>query len=298
MTPKPPASPRIELTLLLLLALLWGASYLFIKVAVATIPPVTLIAIRVTIAALLLTTVMVAQGFRFPREPARWGALLVQAFLNSIGAWTVLAWGQQFVDSALAGILNSTSPIFVIFITLLWTRHETVNWSKLVGALLGLAGVVLILGANVLAGLGKDLIAQLAVLGGAGLYGLAAVFGKRFTDLPPAVTAASTMIWAAIVLVPASLIFDRPWTVSPTMISLAAAIALAVFSTALALLIYFRLIRTIGSMGVASQAYLRIAVSALLGVCILGESVSWTMGLGLLTVSIGVALINGHLRAA
>ncbi len=296
MTEKWPANRYLELALLFLLALLWGSSYLFIKVGLETIPPFTLIAIRVTIAATLLTCVVVVQGLRFPVEPRQWLSLLVQSFLNSIGAWIVLAWGQQFVDSALAGILNSTSPIFVVFITVAWTRHEYLNWGKVLGALLGFGGVVMIIGANTLESLGEDITAQLAVLSGAALYGLAAINGKRFVAMPPSVTAASTMIWAAIVLVPASLIIDRPWTLAPSWISFGATAALAVFSTASALLIYFRLIRTIGSMGVASQAYLRIAVSVLLGVLFLGEGVSWTMGFGLAAVLVGVALINGHFR--
>jgi len=291
-------NPHIELALLCLLALMWGSSYLFIKIAVETIPPITLIAARVAIAALLLSAIMAKRNHRFPREPRIWQALFVQSIFNSIGAWTVLAWGQQYVDSGLAGILNSTSPIFVFFITWLWTRHEAVSGDKLIGALLGLAGVILIVGVNALDGFGQNIAAQLAVLSGAMLYGLAAVYGKRFADLPPSVTAACTMIWAAVILIPMSLVIDRPWTLSPSAASVCAALALAIFSTAGALIIYFRLIKTIGSMGVASQAYLRIGVSVLLGMILLGESVDWSVVLGLLAVAMSVAIINGHLRAA
>ena len=291
-------NPHIELALLCLLALMWGSSYLFIKIAVETIPPITLIAARVAIAALLLSAIMAKRNHRFPREPRIWQALFVQSIFNSIGAWTVLAWGQQYVDSGLAGILNSTSPIFVFFITWLWTRHEAVSGDKLIGALLGLAGVTLIVGVNALDGFGQNIAAQLAVLSGAMLYGLAAIYGKRFADLPPSVTAACTMIWAAVILIPMSLVIDRPWTLSPSAASVCAALALAIFSTAGALIIYFRLIKTIGSMGVASQAYLRIGVSVLLGMILLGESVDWSVVLGLLAVAMSVAIINGHLRAA
>lgn len=298
MIAKPASNPHIELALLCLLALMWGSSYLFIKVAVESIPPITLIAARVAIAALLLTAIMARQNHRFPREPRRWKALFVQSVFNSIGAWTVLAWGQQYVDSGQAGILNSTSPIFVFFITWLWTRHEVLDGGKLFGALLGLAGVILIVGVNALDGLGQNVAAQLAVVSGAMLYGLAAIYGKRFADLPPTVTAACTMIWAAVILIPMSLVIDRPWTLSPSTASVCAAFALAIFSTAGALIIYFRLINTIGSMGVASQAYLRVGVSVLLGMIVLDESVGWSVGLGLLAVAMSVAIINGHLRTA
>src|SRR5688572_14973693 len=125
-----------ELTLLGLLACLWGSSYLLIKVAVATIPPVTLSATRVSLAAVLLLAIVALQGARFPRDWNTWRLLLLQALLSSIASWTLLAWGQQYVDSALAGVLNSTSPIFVVLITLAFTRHEPVTAWKVTGALL------------------------------------------------------------------------------------------------------------------------------------------------------------------
>jgi drug/metabolite transporter (DMT)-like permease len=284
----------VEFGFLALLALLWGSSYLFAKVALGSIPPLTLIAVRVSIAAVLLCAVMRWQGAALPRDGATWRALFVQALLNSILAWTILAWGQQYVPSGLAGVLNSTSPIFAYFITLFWTRHEDTGALKLTGALLGLAGVVLILGVGALSGLGQQVVAQLAVITGAVLYALAAIYGKRFHGMPPAATAAGTMIWAALVLAPLSLAVDRPWTLAPSGEALAAALALSVFSTAGALLIYFRLVRTLGSLGVTSQSYLRSGVSVLLGMLVLGEPFTWSVGVGLLAVVVSVVLINGR----
>lgn len=281
-----------ELALLALLALLWGSSYLFIKVAVAEIPPLTLIAARVTVAAGVLLAVVAWKSERLPAEPALWGALLVQAALNGIVPWTVLAWGQQYVDSALASVLNSTSPLFVFFITWAVTRHEAVGAMKLAGAMLGLVGVVLIVGVDALAGLGRQVAGQLAALAGALLYGLAAVNGRRFASLSPTVTAAATMLWASLCLVPASLVFERPWTLDPSAQALASAFALAVFCTALALMLYFRLVHTLGSLGVASQAYLRAGVGVILGVVLLGETVTPLIAVGLAASILGVAAIN------
>jgi drug/metabolite transporter (DMT)-like permease len=286
----------LELALLGLLALLWGSSYLLIKVALATIPPFTLIAIRVVVAAALLLAVVRLRGERLPREPATWGNVVVQAFLNSIGAWTVLAWGQQYVDSALAGVLNSTSPIFVFLLTLLWTRDEPVTLRKAIGALLGLVGVVLLVGVDALAGIGQQAVAQLAVLFGAFLYGCAALNGRRFAAMPPTVTAAATMICAALVLVPAALLIERPWPFAPSDLSLAAALALGVLCTGVALLIYFRLLRTLGAIGVTSQSYLRSGITVLLGVAVLGEHVTPKVGIGLLAIVLGVAAINAPSR--
>jgi drug/metabolite transporter (DMT)-like permease len=281
-----------ELLLLGLLALLWGSSYLLIRVALDGLPPVTLIALRVSLAAAVLLAVVRWQDHRLPRDLASWRALFVQSLLNATAAWTLLAWGQQYVDSGLAGVLNSTSPVFVFFITLLVTRHEALSPLKLAGALLGVAGVTLIIGTDVLGGLGRQVAAQLAVLLGAFLYGCAAVNGKRFGHMPPTVTAAAVMLCATAVLLPAALVIDRPWSLRPSALPLAAAAALAVFCTALALLLYFRLVRTLGSMGVASQAYLRAGVSVMLGILLLGESLRPAVGLGLLAVILGVAAIN------
>ena len=281
-----------ELLLLGLLACIWGSSYLFIKLAVASIPPISLIAMRVAIAALFLLAVVRLQDERLPRDAVTWRRLLVQAFLNSIASWTLLAWGQQYVDSSLAGVLTSTSPIFVFLITLLVTRHEAVTGWKVAGAALGVAGVIVVLGANALGGLGRDTAAQAALLTGAFLYGCGAIYGRRFAHLPPAVTAAGTMIWASLWLVPLSLIVDRPWTLRPTTASLLAALVLAILCTGCALILYFRLARTLGSMGLASQSYLRAGVSVLLGMIVLGEQVAPAVGLGLLCIILGVAAIN------
>ncbi|MEO0960635.1 MAG: DMT family transporter, partial [Pseudomonadota bacterium] len=140
----------------------------------AEIPPVTLIALRVLGATIFLLLVMGARREKLPRDFSTWRMLLLQAFLNSIGAWTALAWGQQYVASGLASVLNSTSPIFVFFITALVTRHEALGGRKLVGAVLGPLGVVLIVGVDALRGLGDQVAGQLACLISAGLYAGAA----------------------------------------------------------------------------------------------------------------------------
>lgn len=282
----------IELPLLGLLACVWGSSYLFIKLAVASIPPISLIAMRVAIAALFLLVVMRLQGEKLPKDAATWRMLLVQAFFNSIASWTLLAWGQQYVDSGLAGVLTSTSPIFVFLITLLVTRHEAVTGWRVTGAALGIVGVVLIMGTNAIGGLGHQVAAQSALLLGAFLYGCAAIYGKRFDHLSPSVASAGTMIWATLWLVPLSLIVDRPWTLNPSTTSLVAAMVLGIFCTGCGLILYFRLLRTLGSMGVASQSYLRAGVSVLLGVIVLDEHFAPLVGLGLLTIIVGVAAIN------
>ena len=291
MTPRT-APPLLELALLGCLALLWGGSYPLLKIAVAEIPPVTLIAERVTVAAVLLLAIALVQGERLPVGRGIWGRLFLQAFLNSYGAWTLLAWGQRQIESALGAVLNSTSPLFVFLFTALITRHEALGGVRLLGACLGLAGVVLIVGTDALHGLGGQVAAQIAVLASAALYAGAALHGRHFSPLPPVVTAAGTMLCASVVLVPASILLDRPWELAPSIRALTATVVLGVACTGIALLLYFRLVRTLGSLGVASQSYLRAGVGVLLGVLVLGETLTPTVIAGVVAAIAGVVAIN------
>ena len=283
---------KTELSLLALLALLWGSSYLFIKVAVHEITPITLIAVRVFGAAVFLLTIMKLRGEALPRGGTVWRMLFIQSIFNSIGAWTVLAWGQQFVDVGLASVLNSTSPIFVFLFTALITRHEILDIRKMLGAVLGIAGVTLIVGVDALAGLGSQVAGQLACLIGAALYASAAIYGTRFGQLGPLATSAATMLLASVVLVPAALLIEQPWKLTPSFQAIVATATLSIVCTGIALLIYFRLLQTLGSMGVASQAYLRAGVGVVLGIVLLGEKLSLSVGLGLAAAILGVVLIN------
>ena len=178
------------------------------------------------------------------------------------------------------------------------TRHEAATAQKLLGTIAGLGGVCLIIGVDVLEDVGQYVVAQLALVAGALCYAGAAIYGRRFGELPAIMTAAGTMTWAATCLIPVSVVVDQPWNMTPSFGSLLAAVALGSFSTAGALMLYFRLVRTLGSMGVASQSYLRAGVSVLLGVMLLGEPFTWSLGVGLAAVVVGVAAINGQLSLA
>lgn len=287
----------IEYLLLACLALLWGSSYLFISVSVASIPPATLIAARVAIAALVLFAVMRWRGERLPRDGRTWRQLGIQAVFNSIGAWTLLAWGQQYVDSGLSSVLNSTSPVFVVLAGMLASGGTMAHGWKLLGVGLGVAGVVTIMGPEVLDGLGQDVLAQAAILGGAILYACAALYGRRFSRLPATVTATGTMIVASGVLIPASIVLDRPWTLAPSVEAMMTVLILGTACTGLALLIYFRLVRTLGAAGVASQSYLRSGIGVVLGMAVLGETLSPETWVGIVLAIAGVIAINRPVAA-
>jgi drug/metabolite transporter (DMT)-like permease len=249
----------VEFGLLALLATLWGASYTFIKLGVATIPPITLIAARTLIAGLLLLIIMRWRGLSLPRDAASWRRFLFQACLNSVIPFTLIAWAERSLDAGLATILNSTAPVFTFLLTFAVTGHERATLRKLLGVLAGLAGTCLIVGVQALGGIGEQFVAQVAVV-------VATV--------------------------------DRPWTLTPSASSMLALLGLAVFSTALAFVIYFRLIQTLGSVGTTSQAYLRVPIGVAIGVLFLGETLTSTAWTGLGCVVIGVAAMTIPARAA
>lgn len=277
-----------ELLLLLLLATCWGSAYTFIKVGIETIPPVTLIAARTLIAGTLLLVILWLRGISLPKDAAVWGRFLVQACLNSAVPFTLIAWAEQTVDAGLAVILNSLTPVVAFLITALVTRHEAVSGAKLLGVVAGLTGASLIIGIGALDGLGRDVLAQLAVVAATVCYACAAIYGKNFKGLDSMVPAAGSLICGAALLLPASLVIDHPWTLSPSLPSIYALLALSVFSTSLAFVIYFRLVQTLGTVATTSQAYLRVPIGVAIGAIFLGERLTLNAWIGLAFVMIGV----------
>ncbi|MGJ4887178.1 DMT family transporter [Bradyrhizobium sp. HKCCYLRH3099] len=277
-----------DLALLLLLSTLWGASYTFIKIGVETIPPLTLIAARTLIAGLLLGAIIRSRGITWPRDGATWRRFAVQAGLNSVVPFTLIAWAERSVDAGLATILNATSPIFTFLLTVLVTRHEPVTWRKLGGVGAGLAGTCLIVGVEALRGLGEQLTAQVAIVAATICYAGAAIVGKGFKGLDPMLPAAGSLLTGAAILLPLALAIDHPWTLSPSLRSVLALVALATVSTAAAMVIYFRLLQTLGSIGATAQSYLRVPVGVAIAVVGLGERLAPTALIGLGCIVIGV----------
>ncbi|NDV88941.1 EamA family transporter [Aurantimonas aggregata] len=286
--------PRLAISLVMLLALatLWGASYTFIKVGVATIPPITLIAVRTLIAGLLLLLILRMRGLRLPTDSRNIQRFLVQACLNAVLPFTLIAWGEQYVDAGLAVILSSLSPVFAFLINALVTRQEAVTGPKMFGVMVGLLGIALIIGPSALAGFGTALAAQLAIVLATLAYGGAANFGRTFRDLDPMMPAAGSLIWGAAILIPVSLVVDQPWTLAPSQESILALLALSVFSTALAFVIYFTLLQRLGSVGTTAQAYLRVPIGVGIGIVFLGEVPQPSAWLGLVFVVVSVVAMT------
>jgi drug/metabolite transporter (DMT)-like permease len=281
-----------ELALLVLLATLWGASYTFIKLGVESIPPVTFIAARTTIAAVVLVGILHGRGVAMPTDLAVWRRFLVQACLNSVIPFTLIAWAEQSVDAGLATILNSSAPIFVFILTWCLARQQSATGRQFFGVISGMIGICLIVGVQALSGIGQQLTAELAIIAATICYAGAAIFGRNFQGLDPMLPATGSLLCGAIVLIPISLVVDHPWTLAPSSRSILALMCLSIFSTALAFTIYFRLIQTLGSMAATSQAYLRVPIGVAIGVAFLGENLAPTTLIGLVCVIAGVAAMT------
>jgi drug/metabolite transporter (DMT)-like permease len=285
-------SLHLELLLLLMLATLWGGSYSFMKVAVETIPPLTLIAARTLIAGSLLLVAVRWLHLRMPSEPAIWRRFIVQACLNAVVPFVLIAWAVRTIDAGLAAILNSTTPIFAFLLTALITRHEPVTSRKLFGVSLGILGVCLIIGLQALSGAGHEIGAELAVVTASVCFAGAAIFGRGFRDVHPLVPAAGSLLSGAAILLPLSMAIDRPWTLTPSAESVFALIVLSVFSTALAFAIYFRLVNTLGTVGITAQSYLRVPIGVAIGAVFLGEALTTSAWVGLVCVLGGVTAMT------
>ena len=290
------AERQKEFALLLLLATLWGASYTFIKIGVETIPPITFIALRTLIAGGILLAVMRVRKLRMPRDGLVWRRFFMQACLNSVVPFTLIAWAEQRTNAGLATILNSTSPIFTVLIMAVFVRNEAIGWQRSLGVLAGLIGTCLIVGTDAMNTLGAEFWGEVAIVAATICYAFAAICGKGFKGLDPIMPAAGSLLCGAAILIPASLVLEHPWTIEPSARSLLALGCLAIFSTALALLIYFRLLQTLGSVGTTAQAYLRVPIGVAIGVLCLGETLTSTASAGLGFVILGVFAMTASSR--
>src|SRR6185295_8531852 len=209
-----PASPltisATDWLLLLILSVLWGGSFYFAKIAVLEIPPLTLALGRVAIAAAVLVIFARLMAVPFPRHAAVWGRLTVMAVFNNVLPFTLLFWGQIHISIGLASILNATSPLFGVLVAHVMTRDDKLSVGRIVGLIAGFAGVVVLLGPDMLSDLGTNILAELSCLAAAASYAFGAVFSRRVPGVPPVMMATGQLIMSTAVLLPIVLLFDRP----------------------------------------------------------------------------------------
>ena len=292
MTKSSNATAPTELLWLGVLGLLWGMPYALTKISLTTIPPITLVAGRVSLAAVALWLFVLFRRSAMPHWRSFVSVIFLQGMIACVIPYTLIAYGQKSVDSGLAAILNSATPVFVCLVSVVWTRHERLTPMRWLGVGIGLGGVVMITGVSALLGFGKTLPGQFAIIAATFSSALSAIYGRRFMDIAPEITAAGTLTAAALALLPLCFTLETPLNTAPSATSLAALAVNGLAATALGFTLYFRLIRTLGSMGVASVGYLKPAFGILIAITFMGEVLTWPMAVGLMAILAGVAILN------
>jgi drug/metabolite transporter (DMT)-like permease len=283
-----------EWFLLITLSVLWGGTFFCSEVALDEVQPSTLVMGRVGIAALALLAAVHASGHRMARDASLWIAFLVMGVLNNLLPFSLIFWGQLEIAGGLASILIATTPLFTVSLAHFLTRDERSTPSRLAGLLLGVAGIVVMIGPEALRGLGLDLLAQLAVLGAALSYAFAGIYGRRFRGQPPLVTAAGQVSASTLMMLPVALL-HAPWDGPlPGATTWAAIFGIAILGTALAYILYFRILASAGATNLLLVTFL-IPVSALvLGIGVLGERMAPGHLAGMALIALGLAAIDGR----
>jgi len=288
---------RGEWAILLALALIWGVAFIFIKVAVTHVDPLTYVWLRLSIAAVALWLLLRWRGERLKLPIAVWGAILILALFNNMIPFALFGWGQQRIASGLASILNAATPIWGVIVAHLWTRDERVTPAKLLGVLVGFGGVATMIGPDLLFNGDGTVLAQVACLTAALCYAIAGVWARRFRVLgvTPLKVAAGQLIVGAFAMAPIALAVDQPWLRPwPPLEAWGAIAALALFCTALGYVLYFKLIETAGATNALLVTLLVPPTAILMGGLIFGERLTGGQLAGFGIIALGLALIDGR----
>lgn len=296
-----PRSSRLDWGLFLALGLMWGTSYLFIKIGVETLPTFTLVAVRLGIGLVFLATVVAVARERLPRDPKIYGHLLVMSVVNVALPFALITSAEQSVDSAVAAILNGGVPLFTIVIAALFLHDEPITVNRVFGLLIGYAGVILLVGRGLGSGGGEGAISgELALLGSTASYGAGAVYARRnVRGLRPMIPALFQVMFAFVITGVIALLIERPFEVVWTGRSVFAVLWLGLFGSGLAYLCFFRLLQSWGATRTTMVAYLLPIVGIVAGALVLNEVVDAGILVGTALVIGGVALVNsryGHRR--
>lgn len=281
---------------LVLLSIIWGGSFFFGKVAIAEIPPLTMVLTRVIIGALALFLIARMSGIRISLDRRLAVEFAVMAVIANIIPFGLIAWSQQHLPSGLSSILNAATPLFTVLVAQTFTRDEKFTVGKLMGVLLGFIGVAVMMGPALLGQLGGyHLPAQLAAIGATISYGFAAVYGRRFRKIPPLAVALLQLTASSLLLLPAALAIDKPWLLPmPSLHVLAALVGLGVLSTGIAYILYFRVLARNGATNISLVTFLVPVSAILLGALVLDEALEPREFIGFGLIALGLAAIDGR----
>ncbi|MCB4767164.1 DMT family transporter [Ancylobacter sp. Lp-2] len=286
----------VDWGLLVLLSVIWGGSFFFGKIAIAEIPPLTMVLTRVAIGAVVVALIARLNGIHLPLDRRLLSQFVVIALLSTVIPFSLIAWSQQHLPSGLSSILNAATPLFTVLVAQVFTRDEKLTAGRLIGVAVGFAGVAVMMGPALLGRLGgHELPAQLAAIGATVSYGFAAVYGRRFRGLPPLGVAMMQLICATVLLVPVAALFEQPWRLPvPSPHVIGALIGLGALSTGIAFVIYFRILGRNGATNISLVTFLVPVSAILLGALVLGEALEAREIAGFALIALGLAAIDGR----
>jgi drug/metabolite transporter (DMT)-like permease len=284
-------------TKFLLLALIWGSSFMWIKVAVADVSPFVLVTFRVFFAVLgILAIILITRG-KFPLQKRWIGVFAFLGFFNVTLPFLLISWSEQYITSGMASILNSTVTLFTFLFASFFIAEERMTWLKVLGIILGFAGVVVISLDDIGSGLGNMQVGVIVSLIASACYGAANVFGRINTKgLEPNAQAFGQLTAAFIFIIPAAIIFDPTFTLPNKPITWFALVLLGLLNTAVATWLFYSLLNSVGSTRTSLVAYFIPLVGVILGILFMGESLSWNLFIGALMIVGGVLWVNYGVR--
>jgi len=284
--------------MLVALSVLWGGSFFFIEILVSHLPPLTIVTLRVGLAALALWGIILALKLPLPKTRQQWGALFIIGLLNNALPFCLIVWGQTQINSGLASIFNATTPFFTVLVAGAVLVDERITKQKLTGVLIGLLGTIIIIGPEALKGLTGSMLGQLAVMGAAISYAFAGAYARRFKKwgLSPLIVATGQVTMATLILLPVMLTIDKPWIdFAMPFDAIWAITGLAFFSTVIAYILYFKLIASAGATNAALVTFLIPISAILLGVTILGETFTAFQAIGMVLIGFGLLVMDGRI---
>ncbi|MCB9932325.1 MAG: DMT family transporter [Planctomycetes bacterium] len=274
------------------LSVLWGGSFLFIELGLRDFGPMSLVFLRLALAALALHVALRPMRVKLPGGRA-WGWYFLLGLFNNALPFALMFWGLTRIGGALASMLNATTPLFTVVLAHFMTRDERMTLNRLAGCLLGVVGVGVMVGREALSGEG-ELLAYLAVLGAGVCYALAGIFGRKVGQVPPLALATGQLTAAAMLIAPLAAL-EQPWNATPGWQSLASLVALALVSTSFAYVLYFKLLKAAGATNILLVTLLVPVSSTLLCVPLLGEVLEWRQVAGMAVIALGLLLVDGRI---
>jgi drug/metabolite transporter (DMT)-like permease len=285
-----------EWLMFVILSAIWGCSFYFFAVVIKELPVFTIVFFRVFLATIVLWLIVLITHQQLPPFSKVWRNYLMMGLFNNVIPFSLIVWGENRVAPGLAAVLNATTPFFTVLVAHVSASNERLTWNRLMGAVIGLAGVAGLVGFDALKNLGSDLLFQLAIIGASVCYAISSIFGRRFSGISPIVSASAQTTASSLMLFPLMMLIDRPLQLpAPSITAVLYLLGLSLMCTALAYIIFYNIVKRAGMTNVTLVTFL-VPISAMfLGAMFLSEQISARHFLGMATIGLGLALIDGRI---